>query len=93
MGVWYGLAHSGFDNANAHFEQTPASYKLPGWEVGALAFWVGGTKGHVAIGDEKLGHVYSTDYPSGKLVGHGTIEEVTGWCGHTFKGWYKPYFH
>ena len=119
-GVWYGLAHSGFTDANAHWAATPASYKLPGWEVGALAFWHGGTHGHgmsapatpplcrlltrplrsarrpppVAIGDVKLGEVYSTDYPKALYVGHASTATISSWVGSsmTFKGWYKPYF-
>ena len=94
IGVWYGLAHSGYTDANAHWAATPGSYKLPGWEVGALAFWLGGEHGHVAIGDEKLGHVYSTDYPKPLFVGHGSTDAVSAWVGssYTFKGWYKPFF-
>ena len=93
-GVWYGLAHSGFTDANAHWAATPASYKLPGWEVGALAFWHGGTHGHVAIGDVKLGEVYSTDYPKALYIGHASTATISSWVGSsmTFKGWYKPYF-
>ena len=97
VGVYYGLPHSGFHTANEHWRATPPSYKLSGWTPGALAFWTdSGPKaaGHVAIGDVKLGELYSTDYPRPLYVGHGSRAAISSWLGpgYTFQGWYKPYF-
>ena len=96
VGVWYGRSSSGFNSANDHWKATPPSYKLSGgWKPGALAFWTNPSKaGHVAIGDEKLGNVYSTDYPTPLYVGHGSTDAIMSWLGsgYTFRGWYNPYF-
>ena len=91
VGIWYGKAHSGFHSAYDHYKQTPPSYKLGGWQPGALAFFDGGD-GHVAIGDEKLGKTYSTDWPGPLYVGHASVEEIASKWGKTFLGWYKPYY-
>ena len=99
VGIYYGLPHSGFHTANEHWQKTPPSYKLSGWQPGALAFWTNigsgpNAAGHVAIGDVKLGKLYSTDYPTPLYVGHGSRAAISSWVGsgHTFQGWYKPYF-
>ena len=93
VGIWYGKPHSGFPSAYNHWQQTPSSYKLSGWQPGALAFFSDGGNGHVAIGDEKLGKTYSTDWPGPLYVGHASVEEIASKWSKTFLGWYKPYFH
>lgn len=93
VAVWYGLAHSGFADATAHWKAIPASDKLAGWQPGALAFWSGGSHGHVAIGDVKLGRVYSTDYPTKGFVGHKEVGDISSAWGFQFLGWTKPFFN
>ena len=96
VGIWYGKSHSGFPSAYDHYKATVAqgpSYKLGGWQPGALAFFSDGGNGHVAIGDEKLGKTYSTDWPGPLYVGHASTDEIAHKWGKTFLGWYKPYFH
>jgi hypothetical protein len=98
-GVWYGLANSGWNSAAEHWKNTPKSYKLPGWEEGAMALWTGGSKGfgHCAIGtphgdNAQHQNVFSTDYPTMGLVGHVDAATITKAWGLNFKGWYKAYF-
>ena len=94
-GVWYGLAHSGFSSAAEHWEKTPASYKLSGYEEGALAFWTGGSSGagHCTIGSPKAGTIFSTDYPTKGFVGHTTVGELNShWTDLHFAGWARAYF-
>lgn len=92
VGIWYGLPHSGFLSALDHWKSTPPSYRLSGWQPGALAFWDGGN-GHVAIGDEKQGNVYSTDFPTSLYVGHASIDAISKGFNKKFLGWTKPYYH
>lgn len=91
VGVWYGLAHSGFDDAISHWNAIPATQKLPGWQPGALAFWSGGDHGHVAIGNH-AGKVYSTDFPTSGRVGEAEVNDISSAWGKTFLGWTLPYF-
>ena len=93
VAVWYGLAHSGFADATAHWQAIPASHKLTAWQPGALAFWSGGSHGHVAIGDVQLGRVYSTDYPTKGFVGHKEVGDISSAWGFQFLGWTKPFFN
>lgn len=91
-GVWYGLSASGFPTAADHWAQTPDSYKLSGYEEGALAFWTGGA-GHCTIGAVKSDTIFSTDYPSKGFVGHTTVDEINShWTELTFAGWARAYF-
>ena len=94
-GVWYGLAHSGFSSAAAHWAATPASYKLSAYEEGALAFWTGGSggAGHCTIGSPKADTIFSTDYPTKGFVGHTTVGDINShWTDLTFAGWARAYF-
>ena len=90
----YGLSASGWESATANWEGTPASYKLSGWEEGALAFWTGGSQnyGHCTIGAPKTGTIFSTDYPKSGYVGHTTTGNITEHWGLKFAGWAKAYF-
>ena len=94
-GVWYGLSHSGFPSAAEHWEETPASYKLSGYEEGALAFWTGGSSGagHCTIGSPKADTIFSTDYPTKGFVGHTTVGDINShWTDLNFAGWARAYF-
>ena len=91
-GVWYGLSASGFPTAADHWAQTPDSYKLSGYEEGALAFWTGGA-GHCTIGAVKSDTIFSTDYPTKGFVGHTTVGEINShWTELKFAGWARAYF-
>ena len=93
--VWYGLSHSGFSSAAEHWDKTPASYKLSGYEEGALAFWTGGSSGagHCTIGSPKLDTIFSTDYPKKGFVGHTTVGDINShWTDLKFAGWARAYF-
>ncbi len=49
----YGLAHSGYETARAHWNAIPDEYKYPGDRnppAGSLVFWNVGNSGHVALG-------------------------------------------
>lgn len=93
--VWYGLSHSGFSSAAEHWAKTPASYKLSGYEEGALAFWTGGSSGagHCTIGSPKADTIFSTDYPKKGFVGHTTVGDINShWTDLKFAGWARAYF-
>lgn len=89
---WYGLANSNYHNALEHWNDIPAKHHLGGWEVGALAFWDSGD-GHVAIGAEDSGKVYSTDWPSNLEMGETTPSAISSKWHKNFLGWTQPYFH
>ena len=93
-GVWYNQSSSGFASATAHWNATPASYKLAAYEEGALAFWTGGSGGygHCTIGAPKADTIFSTDYPTRGFVGHTTTAQITSSWGLTWAGWAKAYF-
>jgi hypothetical protein len=94
VAMFFGLPSSGFNSAAEHWAEMPASKKLTGWQPGALAFFNGGTYGHIAIGDMSEGMVYSTDVTqtAGGYVGHKTTDWVAQWNKGNFVGWYKPWF-
>jgi len=92
--VWYGLSSTGFASAAQHWEDTPTSHRLAGWEEGALAFWTGGSHGygHCVIGAQHKDTIFSTDYPRTGRVGHTTVADITKAWGLRFAGWAKAYF-
>jgi len=91
----YGLAHSGYETARAHWQAIPDEYKYPGDKnppVGALVFWNVGNSGHVAV-VVSSGPTVSTTHVGGTPT-QMSLEECTrqlgGWG--TYYGWSKPYF-
>ena len=95
VGLAYGHAHSGFEHANAHWDQTPSKSKHPGDTkppVGALVFFdTGKVYGHVAIvsGYDKSGRpLITTTHANG---GKPTVMTL-GQIGMSYKGWAEPYF-
>lgn len=95
VGTWNGWASSGWPRAIDGWNGTPASMRHPddpNPPAGALAYWAGGSAGHVAecVGD---GTVISTDAPAMGRVG----VEPLGWFSAHWKnkrylGWTEPYF-
>jgi len=98
VGRAYGLAHSGYKNAWAHWLDTPEKYRNPGKDapVGSLVFWsnkVGKGHGHVAIvtGQTKDGEpiVTSTHSNGGQPTEFRLSQVMPG----AYVGWSAPYFH
>lgn len=95
VGLAYGFPNSGFESANAHWDQTPQSAKFPGDTnppVGALVYFDTGKKwGHVAIvsGYDNQGRpLVTTTHANG---GKPTVMTL-GSIGMSYKGWAHPYF-
>lgn len=91
----YGLAHSGYESARAHWEAIPARYKHPGDTnppAGALVFWNCGQYGHVAISTGS-GAVQTTHLNNGTptTVSLSDATRQLGGAGIYF-GWAEPYF-
>ncbi len=94
----YGLAHSGYTTARAHWQGIPDRYKHPGDRnppVGALVFWNNGNAGHVAVvvSHGPDGPIVSTTHVGGTPT-QMSLEECTrqlgGWG--IYYGWSQPYF-
>jgi hypothetical protein len=96
VGRCYGLRHSGYKSANAHWEAIPAEFKNSGTDapVGSLVFFDTGKKwGHVGIvtGRSKNGEpIVTTTH-----LNNGTPTEVplSRMGSMKFRGWTTPYFH
>jgi uncharacterized protein YraI len=93
VGLAYGRAHSGHVDANAHWTATPAKYKHSGRSIpaGGLAFFAGGSHGHVAIstGD---GRLISNDINGSGTYTYTTISQIESKWGQTYRGWTNPWF-
>ena len=94
----YGQAHSGYDDAQQHWDSTPSNLRHPGDRrppTGALVFWssaVGGGHGHAAVVtgyNEKGVPLISTTHLNG---GQPTIVPLDGTMDSAYLGWATPYF-
>ena len=89
----YGLSHSGYGSATAHWANIPGKFKHTDHSppVGATVFWNIGTNGHVAL-SVGGGQIASTDIKvKGKvsIVPLGEIEQK--WHAR-YLGWSPPYY-
>lgn len=87
------LASSGHASAKAHWAAVPSSIKFPGNRTvpaGGLAFFDGGTYGHVMISIGG-GQFVSTDFPRHE-AGIVTIAQVESAWGQHYAGWSQPWF-
>jgi uncharacterized protein YraI len=93
VGLAYGRPHSGHVDANAHWTAIPARYKHSGRNVpaGGLAFFAGGSHGHVAIstGD---GRLISNDINGSGTYTYTTISQIESKWGQSYRGWTNPWF-
>lgn len=93
VGLAYGRPHSGHVDANAHWAATPAKYKHSGRNIpaGGLAFFAGGSHGHVAIatGD---GRLISNDINGSGTYTYTTISQIESKWHQTYRGWTNPWF-
>ncbi len=89
----YGRSHSGHVDARQHWASTPSRYRHSGKSIpaGGLAFFSGGSHGHVAIstGD---GRLISNDIHGRGTYTYTTISEITNKWGDRYLGWTNPWF-
>lgn len=94
VGVWYGLAYSGWPLAYNGWYGTPAPYRHAGdynAPPGALYYWEGGSAGHVALSTGS-GYCVSTDWPVTRRVGQTKASTITSTWNKPYLGWTMPYF-
>ena len=87
------ITSSGHASAKAHWSAIPSSIKFPGNRsvpAGGLAFFDGGTYGHVMISIGG-GYFVSTDFPRHE-AGIVTIAQVEQAWGQHYAGWSQPWF-
>jgi len=93
VGLAYGRSASGHYDAISHWKSTPSKYKHSGKGIpaGGLAFFSGGSHGHVAIsvGDGKL---ISNDIHGRGTYTYTTISEIQSKWGDKYLGWTNPWF-
>lgn len=93
----YGLAHSNYTDARAHWDGIPGRYRHPGDEnppAGALVFWNNGDHGHAALvvsndGDNPM---VSTTHTRGGTPTTMPLKDINRQIG-AYRGWTTPYFH
>lgn len=94
VGLYYGLSHSGFATARAHWEAMPATFKhgTGPMKAGALCLWSNGVgEGHAAIAVDAT-HIASTDIITTGRVSIVPVTLIAQRWGLTFKGWCDPWY-
>ena len=92
----YGVAHSGYDNAIGHWQQTADKYRHAGDREpppGALVFWEGGSSGdgHVAISLGN-GKIVSTDISRSGYADVVSLKTIEDKWHMKYLGWAAPVF-
>lgn len=93
VGLAYGRSASGHYDAISHWKSTPSKYRHSSKAIpaGGLAFFSGGSHGHVAIstGD---GRLISNDIHGKGTYTYTTISEIQSKWGDKYLGWTNPWF-
>jgi hypothetical protein len=92
----YGYGASGYGDALAQWQLTPAGIRHPGdtdAPPGALLFWAGGSAGHghVAVADG-TGACFSTDISGPGTVSRVSASMISSRWGLPYLGWTYPFF-
>lgn len=94
VGQAYGLAHSGYETAIAHWNATPDKYRNAGDREpppGALVFWSNDSAGHVAISLGN-GKIVSTDITRNGYADIVDLKAIENNWHMKYEGWATPYF-